>query len=244
MMASEVKQYKQRCLFLVCGWTKQSKIDIPNEIIQLILTFYLLTIEHEMIFDKDVVDLRLFEIINEHKVKMIRGPSEEAHGLQWGVTTKLKYGISIDPNDNLDIKSISWKVKHTVMDSFPNSYYFIGVVSNRTKEFATNPFWSGVGKDLLKDAFGISGNKSENFQGRNRPNDDELYDGYKRDTWITIKYIINDSKLIFEYKNQDDKDSKFEMMLPKDIKDITHWYPAICLRDAGDECEIADIIVE
>ena len=52
-------------------------------------------------------------------------------------------------------------------------------------------------------------------------------------------------RLILESEDLNgENNAKFEMKLPIDNKEITHWYPCIGLRDAGDTCEISGICVK
>ena len=64
--------YQQRADLCVSGYvrsgTKIMECNIPPEIIRLILLFYLLKIEIEMIFDKDNVGTDI-EILSDHKIK-------------------------------------------------------------------------------------------------------------------------------------------------------------------------------
>ena len=71
---------------------------------QLILLFYLLKIENEMIFDKDNVGTDI-EILSDHKIKFpkISGRIKE-------MAARLCYGISLDKSEYPDIKCISSKV--------------------------------------------------------------------------------------------------------------------------------------
>ena len=51
--------------------------------------------------------------------------------------------------------------------------------------------------------------------------------------------------MIFEYDPYtSSKQGKYEMNLPTDIDEITHWYPCVGLRDPLDACTISDIVIE
>merc|ERR1712228_331655 len=205
------------------------EMDIPKDVQKLILDFYFLKIEQEMIFDAEIVDTKYFEIINEHKIKSIKNHE--------GMSCKLKYGIAVKDKS---IKSISWKVKICKASSFPNAIHFIGVVSNRTVQFDKSPFSR---ERKLKDSYGISGNSHSiyrpHFRGIDNINNN--YPGYQLNKWITVKYVVAESKLVYSGLRGN---GVFELPLPTNIKDITHWYPAFTLRDEGDIYEISDIVVE
>ena len=230
---------------------KYKSLIVPTEINQLILMFYLLDIEPNMIFDKESINKAgLCEIVNDHKIKMIKGPcgySETWIHSDYGSSARLKYGISINPNDNKDIKSIGWKVKITVTKCFPNTYYFIGVTSNRAKDFKTSPYLSNY--EELPDAYGISGCGTLIFDANKQRSiggcaDDGDYIAYQRNTWISVKYVIDGRKLIFNYVDGAGDNVSYEMVLQTKSDKITHFYPCVGLRDAGDECEVIDIVVE
>ena len=254
--------YKDRSNLLVYGYLRNfvemnKDFNLPKEIKQIIFIFYLLDIEPEMIFDEEsITKEHCCEIINPHKIKMVRGPQGYTHTAavgDWGSTAKLKYGISAKALISQGVKSISWKVKITAAHSYPNTFYFIGVVSNRTTEFATSAFSNRGIQEILKDAFGISGTSGSMYDPRkpdsnyaNSKSDDEYY-AWKAGSWVTVKFIVNESRMIFyDYIVSESKIGKYEMILPTVIDDeeITHWYPAVGLRDADDECEIRGIVVE
>ena len=123
---------------------------------------------------------------------------------------------------------------------------FIGVVSNRTTDFDTNPMSGG---SLLIDSFGIGAHEHSVYDPTQRSFNDSFgnlfidrnYSGMRDGAWITVKYCIHDSKLIFE-NLKDDK--SFSMKLPTDIDGITEWYPVMGLRYVGTVCEIQDIQVK
>ena len=217
-------------------------LNTPREIIKIILTFYHLDIEGQMIWDKDTINTQnVCEIINDYKIKMIAG---KFGSFDYGASAKLQYGISVNRNDYLNISSISWKIKINPTQSFPNSYYFIGVVSNRTSDFNIAAFPSS-----LKDAFGISASNSYIFDDTKVTDflslvHDMKYTRFKRNVWVKINYIITESKLVFEFENWMDVQCKYELSLPTNITGITHWYPAVSLRNKDDECEIGEIVVE
>ena len=232
--------YKQKSRLLVYGYVRNDKLtsnhpNFPSEIIQLIFIFYLLEIEHEMIFETDTVGSDI-EILSNHKIKV-----EDAHE----TSARLRYGISLDKSQYQGIKSISWKVKNMV-SNFPNAMHFIGVVSNRTNEFTgKNPFCP---RNLLIDAYGISGNTESIYHAEKSPDDniyglmisDGKYPGYEQGHWISLTYVIEDSKLVYGNLKGD---GKYELKLPTAIDGITHWYPAISARNKGDVYEIKDIVV-
>ena len=112
---------------------------------------------------------------------------------------------------------------------------FIGVVSNRTKDFDANPFTQ---RYLLVDAFGIGVSKRSIYCPRKIS--DENYPGLQPGKWVTVKYMINGPTLIFENLKED---KTYQIKLPTDSK-ITAWYPAIALRFVGDTCQIKDIVVK
>eukprot|EP01084_Bolivina_argentea_P170780 295922_1 len=234
--------YEEASELLIYGYVNILELNVPNVIKTIILEFYLLTIETEMVFDKQICDdLCFMEFIDDYKVKMIKGTG------MTGTSIKLKYGICADKSQYKNISSISWKIRHTSSRSFPNCLYFIGVVSNRTKNFQT-PAWPGGGGPGLKDCYGISGHPRTVFEGKQSSNEvDENYTGYQLNSWVTVQYMIHESKLVFIYldesKPHDQK--RIEIKIPSNVDGITHWYPSMSLRDVDDICELSqDIVVD
>ena len=233
--------YKQKADLTVTNYVRNhGKVNIPKEITQLILLFYLLKIENEMIFDKDNVGIDI-EIISDHKIKFPKITGQRLY-----MAARLCYGISLDKSVNADIESISWKVKFTTKKEntfWVNCMPFIGVVSNRTTDFDTSPY-SGGGQKILKDAYGVGASKGSVYKGKGYFVYDGNYSGFPKRDWVTVKYVVAGSKLIFENLRESYvNDGKYEMTLPNDIDGITEWYPVIALRFPGDGCEIKDIIV-
>lgn len=250
---------QQRSLLLVDGYFRGiikgiNQLNIPKEMKQMIFIFYFKSIEDEMIFDTEVMnDITnknkcMFHVINDHKIKMV---DTNKH---LGVAAKLKYGISVNSNEYQHLKSISWDIKIKATKSFPNAYYFIGVVSNRCSVFSTCPFV--VTRGTLKDAYGISGNVCSIFHPKRKKTQDTLvrdtkYLGFEQRRWITVRYIIKHSTLIYQFHdgdgyayNNSNISYIYELSLPTyNIDGITHWYPCVSLRDAGDECEIGQVTV-
>ena len=116
---------------------------------------------------------------------------------------------------------------------------FIGVVSNRTTDFDTNPFSS---QTLLIDAYGIGADHYCVYNASQYLMEDDMnYPGMEPGNWVTVKYVIDETKLVFEnLKGQ----KTYQMILPNNIDGINKWYPAIGLRFENDECEIKDVFVQ
>ena len=64
--------YEQNAYLVVTGYVKsQIRLDeliLPEELIQLVLLYYLLKIEHYMVFDKDNMGTDI-EMVSDHKVR-------------------------------------------------------------------------------------------------------------------------------------------------------------------------------
>ena len=240
--------YKQRADLFVSGYVRiQDEINtidefnIPKEIIKLILLFYLLKIENEMRFDKDNVGTDI-EILSDHKIRLKKATNE----LKPFMSARFCYGISLNKAEYANIKYISWKVKFTTQSSWfwNNCMPFIGVVSNRTTDFDTNPF---TPQTLLIDAYGIGANAKKVHDARDGMKGNgylctiDEYPGMKKGNWVTVKYMIQESKLIFENLREN---KPFQLNLPDNIDGINKWYPVIGMRFVNDECEIKDIIVD
>ena len=96
-------------------------------------------------------------------------------------------------------------------------------------DFDTNPF--NYSEGILVDAYGISAVRGSIYNtakademhlGTDDQHDYEIYDpsypGMQEGNWVTVKYIINESKLVFEnLKNGE----SFDMILPTDIAGFT-----------------------
>ena len=201
--------YKQRSHLLVDGYIRKeiksisiNILNFPKEIVELVFIFYLLEIAHEMIFDQKNIG-KEFELLSNHKIKVKGTQTFYTQLTQKVSSARLCYGISLDKAEYKGITSISWKVKINVFN-FPNAMHFIGVVSNRTTNFdGTNPFCP---RNLLIDSYGISGNAKSIYHADKSPKDnmyglmidDKKYPGYKQGNWITVKYMVNDSILVYE----------------------------------------------
>ena len=236
--------YKEKAELSVSGYVRSqikrvNGLNVPREIIQLILLFYLLKIENEMVFDKDNKGADV-DVISDYKIRF----GKMSNFSKPYTAARLCYGISLDKSKYRNIESISWKVKLST-GSFSNCMPFIGVVSNRTSDFDTNPF---IPSTILIDAYGISASQCRIYDPQRKAKDhpsgylvvDDNYPGLARGNWVTVKYMIHESKLVFENLCQE---KSYELKLPNDIDGITEWYPAIGLRYIDDECEIKDIIV-
>ena len=158
--------------------------------------FHLLDIEPQMILDEESIDKAgVCQIINDQKIKMIQGPdghSDANNSSDWGSSAKLQYGISVNPKECPDIKPISWKVEITSTCNYPNSYYFIGVVSNRATNFKANPCnWNAWSR--LIDSYGILGFHGAIYRTTkaqyyiNIPNDSTCC-GWMKNSWVIEIY--------------------------------------------------------
>eukprot|EP01084_Bolivina_argentea_P150640 263049_1 len=96
--------------------------QIPEELIEQCLTFYFDPIAANMIFDEYGMNISRMQIINDKQVKRLNYPAS---------SIRFKYGmpILVRGNNKYNLTSISWEITHIANDWFPNSTYFIGVVS-------------------------------------------------------------------------------------------------------------------
>ena len=243
--------FQQSCELLVCGYirrlTKLHKdIIIPKEIDHVILLFYLLDIEPTMIFDSYGMNSSRMQIINDRKAKCIKSYDNNLYGSS--IRLKCAMPINAKYNNTHHIKSISWEIKHTSTVSFPNGFYFIGVVSNLVKDFSFSPFQFG---GCMKSAWGILGNPKQVMNGNGV--DRRYYKTeqrckpvlagkqYEKDVYVKVKYNIVTSELSFTQN----KHEICTIPLPMYDKDITHFFPCVGLRDNGDICEISpNVVVE
>merc|ERR1712154_45623 len=101
----------------------------------------------------------------------------------------------------------------------------------------------------LKDAYGLSTHSGGyKYIGKGQvngyahdPNCASVVEGFANGSKIGIEYLVEESKLKF-FRN-DEAQEKFTMQLPTDVQGITHWYPAVSLRDSGDVCQIHNVRV-
>ena len=121
------KSYKKRCNLVVYGYIKHmmhgnKSLLIPDEINQLIVMFYLLDIESEMVWDKQsITKAGLFKLVNDHKIRLFKPMT----ACSFGSSAKLKYGISAKSDDYYpNIQFITWKIKITATKSYPTSFYW------------------------------------------------------------------------------------------------------------------------
>ena len=101
----------------------------------------------------------------------------------------------------------------------------------------------------MPDTYGISGYSSLIFDAAQMNifggcSVDDNYMAWTNNSWISVKYILNEGKLIFDYTNLNHNHATYQLLLPMNNEDITHFYPCLGLREQGDECEITDVIVE
>eukprot|EP01084_Bolivina_argentea_P116475 206948_1 len=187
----------------------------------------------QMIFDDSVLVADRLQIINKHKVKCLVSDYQGS----WGGTVKVKLGLPIAArgNNQYNINRVSWKFTVFETISWPNTHYFIGVVSNRTIDFARTVHQG------LKDPFGITAYNKRVHKGAGQQEQDANYSPeYDQNSTVKVEYLVQDSVLKFEYGNG----VTYQMQLPTNEIEITHWYPAACLRDTNDTCEISDVVVE
>eukprot|EP01084_Bolivina_argentea_P177610 307108_1 len=218
---------------LCIGHTRLNN-TIPEELIKQCFTFYFDPIVPNMIFDEYGINTARMEILNDKQVKCLKGYNDAYEREKCkGSSIRLKYGlpISVRGDNKYNIKSVSWEITHTAYH-FPNSYYFIGVVSNRNTDF------SNIAYKGLTDAYGISG-----LSGRTYKESFYLFDSnytvYPQNTIVKVEYNINESKLLFTYGTK-----SHEISLPANNNEITHWYPCISLRDKNDTCKILNVTIK
>eukprot|EP01084_Bolivina_argentea_P062003 113359_1 len=172
------------------------------------------------------------------KVKCLKGAVSSNYKC-YGSSIRFKYGMPIEKkgNNKYCVSLISWEINHTVSKHFPNVYYFIGVISNRTKDL------SMVAYKGLMDAYGISGMGRKVYKGKsidgNSVDDSNYEKQYTKNSVVTVEYKIRESRLSFYSENKE----LYTMILPNDIDEITHWYPCVSLRDKDDICQISNNII-
>eukprot|EP01084_Bolivina_argentea_P159995 278649_1 len=198
------------------------------------------------VFDKYGINKKRMKIINDKQVKCLKGCKDSYSQGCEGSSIRIKYRlpISVRGNNKYNIKSVIWEITHSVTHSFPNGNYFIGVVSNRNKNF-NNTAYKG-----LIDAYGISGCDGYVYkQGKcvHDSNDESGFDGYPQNSTVKVEYKIDESKLFFTYKYGNISGNGirlYEITLPTNNNNITHWYPCVSLRDKNDICKILNVIVK
>eukprot|EP01084_Bolivina_argentea_P308770 534004_1 len=112
--------------------------------------------------------------------------------------------ILVRGNNKYNLTSISWEITHTANGYFPNSSYFIGVVSNKNTDFSNIAIYG------LTDAHGISGANSYVYI-KGKYQNDSCYNGYIKNSIVKAEYKINESKLVF---TQGNGTKLYEMTLP------------------------------
>ena len=73
--------------------------------------------------------------------------------------------------------------------------------------------------DPLYDAYGISGDDHQIYDGTQTVfgkfklgcNGDETYNNWKDNSWVSVKYIINEKKLVFDYVNDGKEAARYEL---------------------------------
>ena len=124
--------------------------------------------------------------------------------------------LAIDVND--DECKYEWKIRiDAKLESLNNYHYFIGVASNRAKNFE---YSAHAG---LQDAYGTRHGNYGVVKFRNKEIICIQYDGKLKQ----LKYI-----------NDETEEELGVVKLPPNISAITHWYPAVSLRDNKDTAEI------
>ena len=149
------------------------------------------TVAGDMVFDPFGMDTAKMELLYNRRVRAI--------GSVGSGTIRLKFAmpISVRGNNKYDIKSIKWQISHTASVSFPNGYYFIGVISNRVRNFTLTAF------EGLQDAYGISGHTTYGvFKGRGTYETDQDYKHqYSNKSRIDVEYNVDGSRLVFFQNN-------------------------------------------
>eukprot|EP01084_Bolivina_argentea_P024210 45144_1 len=243
-MSSSIKCGKSSTLLVygfiheiqMMSYDKSNNNVIPDALIQQCLIFYFDPIVSQFVFDEYGMDKTRMQIINDKQVICVKGFTVGRAERCCGSSVRLKCGLPISKRGNNifdNIKSVSWQMTHTVTHSFPDDTYFIGVVSNRNIDF------SNVAYQGLSDARGITGCNGYVYKEGGFI-DDYNYKVYPKNAIVKIQYKINESKLFFSYGNGI---KLYEIVLPTNNKEITHWYPCISLRDKNDVCKILNVTV-
>merc|ERR1712154_213828 len=63
---------------------------------------------------------------------------------------------------------------------------------------------------------------------------------FARGCKIGIEYVVADPESKLNFYRDDETQPKYEMDLPTDVSDITHWYPYVSLQCKDDECSISE----
>ncbi len=243
--------FREKLDCLVNGYVRKKVKKIqenkyPMELIALIIQFLgNILLASQMVFDSFGIDKSRMQIVNDRKAICLKGYNYST-GNKRGSSIRLKCAMPIASrmNNEYNIKSISWEINHTATCTFPNAFYFIGVVSNRIDDFAYCVY---QGYNGIKDAYGILGNYEQMMNGdgkyqtsyRHKEHISSKAENYDVNKPVKIKYDIVESKLYF-YQN----DVEFSIIpLPTHESGITHWHPCIGLRDEGDVCNIPEEVI-
>merc|ERR1712013_939717 len=174
----------------------------------------------QMVFDSFGADSNYIQIVNEHQIKALRGCSNGG-GRRESIRMKLAMPTA------------------KINEMGATSYHALGVVSNRTTQLIHA--YSG-----LKDCHGVMTTNSSGYayKAGKQVSDSgytPLTKNMSRGEWkIKVTYLVDESKLQFE-RVDDGAIPKYEMDLPTNVQDITHWHPFISMRDANDIWTIENI---
>merc|ERR1712013_379748 len=191
----------------------------------------------QMVFDSFGADSNYIQIVNEHQIKALRGCSNGGGRRE---SIRMKLAMPTAKNNEHGITSVSWvRVPTKLNEMGATSYHALGVVSNRTTQLIHA--YSG-----LKDCHGVMTTNSSGYayKAGKQVSDSgytPLTKNMSRGEWkIKVTYLVDESKLQFE-RVDDGAIPKYEMDLPTNVQDITHWHPFISMRDANDIWTIENI---
>ena len=176
--------------------------------------------------------MKIIEGSNNTMVELIRGSNSS----DLGGSALLNVAIPVIDNRC----KYEWKIRINAQKrSTGNYHYFIGVASNKCKNFEASAH------EGLKHSYGILGGIAGIVINGRSTSDKECRHKRKfmfnNENIICIEYDGKTKQLTFSkvVNNKTNEMTQIYILsLPKDNKEITHWYPAISIKDPGDTAEI------
>ena len=161
------------------------------------------------------------KLINDKKVTLIKPGGGFGHG----ASALIDFPIS-----NCSKSKFTWNIRLHGRNGLRNYHYFIGVAANNHKNFDCSAHAG------LENAYGILGGLNGVALGGHSSTDLKCCNNeFGNDDVVCIDY--DGEKRQMTFSNLKTNKQIHSMPLPADL-DVTHWYPAISLRDPGDTAEI------
>ena len=173
--------------------------------------------------------MRIVPDSNNTMVELIKGINK----FNLGGSALIDLPIPMHDNES----KYEWNIRINTKSggSTGNYHYFIGVASNQCKNYGASAHAG------LKHSYGILGGNTGIAVNGHSTNDAKYTDMFNNRDIISVQYDGDNKELTFSKVNEETNELTeiYVFSLPTlGDKGVTHWYPAVSIRDPGDTAEI------